>query len=135
MTRRLATGLGLAALALGMACRGPAAPQAAAPSRQPAVVHVTNDNWMDVGIYAVRDGVRSYLGSVTTCDTASFRIPWAIIGPGELQLQADPIGGLAVYTTDRIFVREGTHIELRVANVLAHSIFSVWSEEPPGDST
>ena len=60
----------------------------------PIVVTVENNNWSDMRIYGLRDGVRYRLGTVTSFTKARFELPrqlQAEIKP--VQLLADPIAG------------------------------------------
>jgi hypothetical protein len=89
-------------------------------------VHVTNHNWQNVVIYAVRGGSRVRLGDVVTGQSVTFTIPHDLVeGGGQISLLVDPIGGSGRYSTGAILVSPGQQIELTVENHLPTSSWSV----------
>lgn len=97
-----------------------------AASRQ-AFVEVQNNNWADIVVYAVRYGVRTRLGMVTSMGRERFALPPGLIGGGaDLQLVADPIGGEAPYAFPPVMVEGGQRVEVRVENNLRLSSVAVW---------
>jgi hypothetical protein len=97
------------------------------PPAQATSVEVTNNNWSDMVVYAVRSGVRQRLGTVTSMTTERLEISRALALPGaDLYLVADPIGGSEGFNTGRIMVSPGQRIELTIQNHLAISNYSVW---------
>src|SRR5262245_23572103 len=60
--------------------------------RSSATVYVTNDNWLDLVIYAIRGSTKYRLGEVTGIQSAVFQIPEAIMNGGAFGVYADPIG-------------------------------------------
>ncbi len=82
----------LLVLALLPACRST---EEAAPARQmEAVIEVRNDNFLDVTLYAIRDGQRYRLGLVNTGHTERFVLDEPLlVGPTFFRFIADPIGG------------------------------------------
>lgn len=119
-----------AGLALALAACAPAAheqdlgfsPPGAA--RESTVV-VQNGYWGELDIYAVTGSGRWRLGSVMTGKTAELRIPGALMGRPEIQLQADPVGPIGAFTFPSIEIRPGVTVELLVANALPMSSYSV----------
>lgn len=87
--------------------QGPAAPS--------VTVLVTNNNWMDVNVYAFSGGKRHRLGMVAGNSSRKFLIPgWIIKGNRDLRLIADPIGSRRGVATHPVMVRPGDIIEYRV---------------------
>lgn len=97
------------------------------PRRQSATVRVTNNNWANMTVYAVRGTSRFRLGMVTSMRTEVFRIPRAVTGGASgLRLLADPIGSSQTYLTPTVYVREGERVDFDIQNHLAISSVSVW---------
>jgi hypothetical protein len=93
----------------------------------PSTVVVSNDNWHDMRVYAVRNGSRVRLGTVTSMARETFKLPESLLGgAGELQLQADPIGASTGYRSPPLLVRSGQQVEFILRNNLALSTTSVW---------
>lgn len=84
-----------------------------------ATVVVENDNIATVNIYAVRNGSRFRLGTVTGLATQEFELRRHMLGSaGDLRLVIDPIGSQRNYLTQSSIVNEGDVIELRVSSFL-----------------
>lgn len=64
------------------------------------VLEVTNNNWSDVKIYAVRGATKFRLGSVNSFSTTRLRVPAALTSVNELRLRVELIGSRAAYTTE-----------------------------------
>ena len=120
--------LALAAMTLLAACAQ--APRYATGEAKPAqvAVEVTNNNWMDVVIYAVSGGNRVRLGSVTTGMQQRFRIPMSLgATSGDFRLEAHPMGSAEVFASDRIVVQPGTRILWSLENQLGLSSYRLAS--------
>lgn len=87
-------------------------------------VTVRNDNWLDVALYVLRGGARVRLGTVRSTATESFRLP-PEASDLPVQVIADPIGSTAIYQTDPVVLGPGQRLELRVADAISTSTFSV----------
>jgi hypothetical protein len=87
-----------------------------APTPQPVTtVHVQNQAFIDVDVFAVYSGSRVRLGTVTANGAANFRIPATVVGPGrDLQFLADPIGSVRQGVSFAIYVRPGEHVSLTI---------------------
>lgn len=91
-------------------------------------VEVTNHNWMDMNVYALRGGTRIRLGTVTTGTTQRFKLPSVLnVHVGDLRLMADPIGSGQQFHSDPILVEPGTRLRWSLENQLALSSFMVVS--------
>lgn len=127
----------LSAAVLGGAC-APAAPGGAeslAPelgigvSGAPPTVRVTNNNWSNMTVYAVRGSTRLRLGMVTSMATQVFRLPAALAnGAGGVRLLADAIGGNEQFLTPAVQVSRGEEVKLEIHNQLQISSVSVWGQ-------
>lgn len=81
-----------------------------------ATVVVINDATATVNVYALRQGSRMRLGTVTSLGRAEFALRRTMLdGLNELQLLIDPIGSRRAYPAHSITVEEGDVIELRVS--------------------
>jgi len=106
--------------------------------RSSATVYVTNDNWLDLVIYAVRGSTKYRLGEVTGIQSAVFQVPEALMNSGSFAIFADPIGSFDDgtgreygFNTGDIPLQPGhTVVDLRVANIISQSSFSYGLELP-----
>lgn len=122
--------MGFLVLTLG-ACasrEGPATgPLPPGAQEQEARVQVTNNNWSDMTVYAVRDGHRVRLGTVTSMATQIFDLPRAILGAAaNVQLVANPIGGRSSIRTPPVSVWPGQTVQFMIENQPGLSNTSVW---------
>jgi hypothetical protein len=83
-------------------------------------VHVQNDNFLDVDVYAVSEGLSTRLGSVTGNSSHMFAID-ASLAAQDLRIVATPIGGNGRASTGSINVSPGQTIEFRVGSTLRNS--------------
>lgn len=109
-------------LALGSLVLLPASANASGHERTvgpPIALTVQNDNFYDVHVYAMRDGVYESMGMVLSFTTARFEIPERFTTAGaDFRLLADPIGGSGVYVSDPILIAPGQGLKLTVQNAL-----------------
>ena len=92
------------------------------------VVRVTNNNALDVTVYAVNQSMRVRLGTVTTASTAHFALALHAVSPtGDLQLLADPIGSRRTVTSETIHVFAGQVVEWVLTADLRTSTLSIRS--------
>jgi hypothetical protein len=92
------------------------------------VVRVTNNNALDVTVYAVNQSMRVRLGTVTTASTANFALALHSVSPtGDLQLLADPIGSRRTVTSETIHVFAGQVVEWVLTADLRTSTLSIRS--------
>lgn len=95
---------------------------------RPIEVEVTNNNWMDMTVYAMRGSARFRLGTVTTGETRRFDLPRVMnVNAGEMRLMADPVGSQREYQSQPVIVEPGTRVRWSLENHLALSSFSVMS--------
>ncbi|HEV2735691.1 MAG TPA: hypothetical protein VGV85_12675 [Longimicrobiaceae bacterium] len=136
MRSHLATAVAvLSVVVLGGACApaarggGSPAPEMYPEAEAPPTVRVTNHNWSNMTVYAVRGGTRIRLGMVTSMATQVFRLPGAILnGAGGVRLLADPIGGTEQFLTPAVQVSRGDEVKLEIHNQLQISSVSVWGQ-------
>lgn len=121
--------LATAALAIttGACAAGTIPAHGLAPAGTETTVEVTNHNWADMVVYAVRGGTRYRLGMVTSMSTARFEIPGMVVnGSGGVSLAADPVGSTDVFVTQPMQVVPGQRVEFNIENHIATSSYSVW---------
>lgn len=100
------------------------APPYPTPTARPldVTVHVTNDHWLRVRVWADFDGIHHFLGEVDPGTAAAFVLPSDLCtGHGPLRLVADPTGSAdqaASGALDLIGVRR---IDWRLHRVLGSS--------------
>ena len=122
----------IAAVALVAAATLPASlvAQAAATSNtKPETqvsVHVDNGNWLDMKVYAMRDGgVFHRIGTVTSFTSEEFDLPRRLISSNaRIRIVAVPIGSTQQYSAPPLIVSNGDVIELKLNNNLRLS--NVW---------
>jgi hypothetical protein len=120
-----------AMLLAASACGAPRSPRDSTrvtTGSAPAVLHVDSYHWSDVTVYAIRDGIRLRLGTVTALGSATFRIPPYLLNlHGELQLEGDPsVGGGKPVRMEPVYIRPGGRAEWTLENGLQRSSIGVW---------
>ncbi len=120
----------LFALALVAAgCASPGEPSGAPPGElfptdasatRPSHLHVTNRNWLDMRIYALRGSDRKRLLSLTSMRSDSVALPGNLLGGSGFRLVADPVGD-DPYRTQTLYLRPGQSVWWRIENVLRQS--------------
>src|SRR4051794_984578 len=105
---------------------GPSAGRQAAASTnaaEPAVLRVSNYNWMDVVVYAVQGNSRVRLGQVTSMNTVAFRLPTRMVNNAveSVRLMVDPVGSTQGWQSEGISVRAGQEVQFNVQNSLSFS--------------
>lgn len=117
----LAASASLAACAPAMSSDG-----AATMPEQTALV-VDNNNWTDMTLYVLRDGMRVRIGSVTALSKARFRLSDALIGgAGDVRILADPLAAGDRFVSHPLTILPGQEVRLRLENNIALSSYSVW---------
>lgn len=116
------------ALVLGLAHAEPAV---AAPADTFAAVdkvdevvtiRVVNQNWHDMRIYAIVDGLSVRLGTVTGFTTRTLKIRRSLIGFGaDLELVAFGLGTRSAIYSGHVVVSPGDQLEFRVDNSIGTS--------------
>lgn len=75
-------------------------------------IRVSNNNALDITVYAVNQSMRIRLGMVTTASTQRFEVSLHQVSPtGELQLLADPVGSRRTMRSEPIHVFAGQVVE------------------------
>ena len=75
-------------------------------------ISVSNNNSLDMTVYAVYQSMRVRLGTVSTASTQHFTLNLhQISASGEFQLLADPIGSRRTMTSESIHVSAGQAVE------------------------
>ena len=87
-------------------------------------LHVTNRNWLDMRIYAVRGSDRINLLSITSMRTDSIPLPGRLLAGGGFRLLADPVGAVEPYRSNTVYLRPGQTVWWRLENALEQS--SLW---------
>jgi hypothetical protein len=112
---------------LALAACAPSAQPEGPSGRQVATVRVTNHNWSDMNVFVIRNGTRMRLGTVTSMNTSTFRIPGTLMrSVSSLRIVADPIGSSSAYTSPELQVAPGQQVAMTVQGVLHTSSVSVW---------
>ena len=116
--------LGLALVAVaGPVAAGGTAPVAEDSVRSDVVqIRVVNRNWLDMRIYAVVEGRRVRLGTVTGLTSETIKIRPSLVGPGtDLRLEAVPLGRRRASHAASIVIFPGQDLEYRIQNSIGLS--------------
>lgn len=119
----LVAGLAAAALLLAPALlSGQEADLGEKIERAPITVVVVNNNWSDMVIYALSQGTRIRLATVTTNTREEIVLPrYLNADVRELELLADPIGGHGAVLSDPLLLNAGDVVEWHLQNQLSLS--------------
>ncbi|GAC1651145.1 MAG: hypothetical protein NVS4B3_11170 [Gemmatimonadaceae bacterium] len=89
-------------------------------------ITVDNRNWQDIVVYAVHNGTRTRLGTVTAASQTRFAIGDAVIpGGGSLRFLGHPIGDTRSFLSEAILVQQGQEIMWELESGLERSMLSV----------
>ncbi len=92
----------------------------------PITLSVDNHNWSDIVVYALVEGTRHRLGSVTAAHKATLRLPDTLMPiPGALELVLDPLGSRSTFRTGMIQIGAGQELHLTVENELRMTTWRV----------
>jgi hypothetical protein len=121
--------LAVAATLLTTACSSATYPtREIARENAPTQIQVKNHNWMDMTVYAIRNGSRIRLGSVVSGTTARFPLPRGFdLSSGALRLVADPIGSSETFVSEPIATSSGTVVNWTIENHIALSSYFITS--------
>lgn len=120
---KLYTILTVIALGTGVAgCGRNAGLETIQPVAGAVAVHVVNNNFNDVDVYAVSQGVAHRLGTVTGESSSDFVMDPSYFPTGQLRLVAAPIGGNGRGSSGLLSVMAGQTIEFDVAPRLRDSM-------------
>ena len=87
---------------------------------------VTNQNFLDMDVYAVSDGLATRLGTVNGNNTRTFALHPSLASR-DLRIVATPIGGNGRASTGEVLVSPGQTIEFRIGSILRNSTVSIRS--------
>ncbi|HEY5062737.1 MAG TPA: hypothetical protein VII52_14450 [Gemmatimonadaceae bacterium] len=87
-------------------------------------VHVQNDNFLDVDVYAISEGLPTRLGTVTGNSSGNFVIDGSLASQ-DLRIVATPIGGNGRASSGTVVASPGQTIDFRIGSILRNSTVSV----------
>jgi hypothetical protein len=112
MHRRFALRAALSVLLLGTATA--CFKRSIMPEREDdtITIRVSNNNALDMTVYALNQSMRVRLGTVSTASSQRFTVSLHQVSPtGDLQLLADPVGSRRTMTSEVIHVFAGQAVE------------------------
>lgn len=120
---------GIAAVVLlaGMACSRGKPGDTPQPRPDPIMVHVKNDNFLDMNIAVVVSGVSRRLGQVSGNSVGDFRIDYMLTVGQSIVITGTPIGGVGIATSGPLNVGEGQMIEFEIGATLRQSTATIRS--------
>ena len=84
------------------------------------VVHVTNQNFLDMDVFAVSGGLATRLGTVTGNSSARFLVDPSL-ATTDFRIVASPIGGTGRATTGTILPSAGQTVDFTIGSDLRNS--------------
>lgn len=124
LTRRSIACVALVASVVTGGCRTKPGDEAE-PAFDPIPVHVTNQNFLDMNVFAVVGGVARRLGTVNGNSAADFVIPPSVSNGQSIVVTAVPIGGSGTASSGQLNVGSGQMIDFRIAPLLRQSTATV----------
>jgi hypothetical protein len=114
--------LGLAAAPAGTTA-SPQSGRAGTPANDRQVtVQVENNNFQDVDVYAMSQGMTWRLGTVAALQQTSFKLPQGMVVPdGDVRLIFAPIGAWNYWVSPRVLVSPGDRLTSQVGSSLDFS--------------
>lgn len=88
----------------------------------PIAIHVRNENFLDMNVSVVANGVSRRLGTVTGNSSGDFKIAWSVANGMPITLTATPIGGRGIATSGALSVGVGQMIDFKIAATLRQSV-------------
>ena len=129
-TRARTAALSLLLLAASACIHHPQGDEEEPVKGPPVLVHIRNENFLDMNVYVVVSGVNRRLGTVSGNSMGDFSIDWGLTIGQSITLLAVPIGGRGSASSGSLSIGLGQMIDFTVAPVLRQSTVSV--HEPPG---
>jgi hypothetical protein len=83
-------------------------------------LHVKNENFLDMNVFAVADGQATRLGTVTGNSSRNFVVD-ATLADRDFRIVATPIGGTGRAATGTIAVSPGQTVDFTIGSVLRNS--------------
>ena len=87
-------------------------------------VHVQNNNFLDVDVYAISEGLPTRLGTVTGNSSATFVLDGSLASQ-DLRIVATPIGGNGRASSGPIVASPGQTIDFQIGSMLRNSTVSI----------
>jgi hypothetical protein len=84
------------------------------------LLHVRNDNFLDMDVYSVTEGMATRLGTVTGNSSSNFLLDPSV-ATQDLRIIATPIGGSGRASTGTVLVSAGQTIDFTIGSVLSNS--------------
>lgn len=113
---------------VGSACahgRNAFRPADGAAANGSVTLAVNNNNFADVDVYVVSEGLATRLGTVTGNSKDTFRLDPSFFPAGDLRIVATPIGGNGRASSGPLNVAGGQTIVFNIAPVLRQSSASI----------
>ena len=95
------------------------------PRAEPIPVHVRNENFLDMNVAVVANGISRRLGLVSGNSSADFKIAWSVANGQGIVLTATPIGARGSAGSGSLNVAPGQVIEFRIGSVLRQTTATV----------
>jgi hypothetical protein len=91
------------------------------PRMEPIPIHVRNENFLDMNVAVISNGVSRRLGQVAGNSAGDFKVDWAVANGQGIILTATPIGGRGSANSGSLNVAPGQVVEFKIGSVLRQS--------------
>lgn len=95
------------------------------PRPDPILVHVKNENFLDMNIAVVISGVSRRLGQVPGNSSGDFKVDYMLTVGQTIQITGTPIGGRGIATSGPLSVSEGQMIDFEIGSTLRQSTATI----------
>ena len=95
------------------------------PRPEPILVHVKNENFLDMNVAVVVSGVSRRLGQVQGNSSADFKLDYMMTVGQSITIIGTPIGGQGFATSGPLNVGEGQTIDFQIGSTLRQSSASI----------
>jgi hypothetical protein len=95
------------------------------PRPDPILVHVKNENFLDMNIAVVISGVSRRLGQVPGNSSGDFKVDFMLTVGQTITITGTPIGGRGIATSGPLSVSEGQMVEFEIGSTLRQSTATV----------
>jgi hypothetical protein len=121
MRSRLVLTLALAAAVPLGGCHGGSKSGQVAPATAGVTVEVRNQNFADMDVYVVSEGLATRLGTATGHSTTTFGLDGSFFPSSDLRIVATPIGGNGRASSGIVQISPGQTLEFTIAPLLRAS--------------
>jgi len=110
---------------VGAACARGSGSGRAYPTRDPVVLHVTDNYVLPVEVFAVGSGTYYRMGTVLPGIPSQFTVRESMLGDGPVEFLAIPADSVYTVRSGEILLKHGDILDWLIADHLIHSVLTV----------